>query len=119
MNATTQHLAEWHTELVDELAQARDALPSLHSEFDVAEAAARQTTIAYRELQATLAGAGRLAAPITMRLAAREADRDAARGRGAKARGVLEAARGRVAELERAVAQLDALLIPADAEEAA
>jgi hypothetical protein len=119
MNNATEQLATWRTEIDAELAEAKKELPPLKAEHETAVAAASAAEAGLRDMQHILAGRGHFAGPFAMRLAAQKTHRDAASGRAVKARGTLEAARNRVAELEHALAQLDALLTPAGAQEAA
>jgi chromosome segregation ATPase len=102
----TQHFADWQREITDELQQAREALPPIQAEIEAAEVAAQGAEIEYRDVRDRLLLIPNLAEPLALRLAALEGARKAARGRVARARADLEAARVEVAKRENALAQL-------------
>jgi hypothetical protein len=66
-----------------------------------------------------ITGHASLAGPLTVRLHEYKSEIDAAKSRQARVRGAIEAARHRVAELSQAVNQIDRVLSPEIAEEAA
>jgi hypothetical protein len=115
-----KRMTTWRGELAAELAQAQKSLTLLEAEHETAIAATRDVGTAYRDIQHALgAFSGRLAGPLVMRSRFHLQDVDAAKSRQDRGRAAVDVARGQIAELEGALRQLDALLVPAEEEAAA
>jgi len=112
-------LLTWHRETADELETARAELAALQKEHSDAVENAKAAERDVRDLHAVLAGIDKPSRLITGRAHELEAAQSTARGNRTRTAGLLANARSRVAELELAHGQLDELLNPIAATEAA
>lgn len=123
MNLTpesVERLAAWRTEIAGELEEATKGIAALEAEHATAVAAASAAESAYRELQQLLDSTyKRVAGPLATRVAWLRSSADEAKAGASRAHGALELARGQVAELQRALNQIDHLLSSEDAEKEA
>lgn len=117
---SVQTLQAWRAEIEAELAAAKKASRAVELEHATAVTAARTAETAHREVQTLLDGAfTRLTGPLGQRLSWLRSEVDEAKARAARAAGALKTARDLVAELQRALVQLDHIAPASDAEEAA
>jgi hypothetical protein len=123
-----ERLREWREEIEEELGAARKELAECESERKTAAAEADEAEADYKTMEAVIhqyrgdvtpgLPLRDLAPPLSLRFAAHQAWRDAARGRLQRAHGRRKGAVLQVAALERSLQQIDAIVGAAAEEQA-
>ncbi len=120
-------LQGWRDEIAAELAGAQKEIPALVTAHEAAIAEAQEIAVSYRDLQQLLAKlhvqnvfgiTSQPESPLKLRSEAHRAEVEQAKTKKARAFHDLEAALRKITELERALAQIDHLVPPAEETEA-
>lgn len=120
MKDPKQRILTWRAEIATELQEAVKLVPPLEDAHSTAEAAAHAALADYGEVQRLIGPVvSQPEAPFRLRIDAHLTEVEQAKSRRTRALADLQAARMKVAGLQRALGQIDRIIAPADAGEAA
>lgn len=106
----------WRSEIADELVAAQKEMPPLVAAHETATAAASDLADDYRETQKLLGQIVNPEGPIRLRSDYHWHELEQAKSRAARALADIQAVRIRIENLQRALAQIDRVMPPADEE---
>jgi chromosome segregation ATPase len=114
-----QHVLGWRGEIEAELEAAKAEVPPLVTAHEAAIAAASEAAEFYREVQKVLRQLTNPESAIRIRVNDHRDELDQTKSRAARAGADLEAARIKIKALQRALAQIDFIIPPAEESEGA